>query len=79
MKVLLTRFRKVASLILTLDKNISLQSIASVIRLKVSSKKGHGALNIIKSLKNVVNSLTSRVKPWVIQSFLTFGSMDRTP
>ena len=25
-----------------------------------------------------VNPLTPRVKPWVIQSFLTFDSMDRT-
>ena len=25
-----------------------------------------------------VNTLTPRVKPWVIQSFLTFDSMDRT-
>ena len=25
-----------------------------------------------------VNSLTPRVKPWVMQSFLTFDSMDRT-
>ena len=25
-----------------------------------------------------VNPLTLRVKPWVIQSFLTFDSMDRT-
>ena len=26
-----------------------------------------------------INTLTPRVKPWVIQSFLTFDSMDRTP
>ena len=26
-----------------------------------------------------VNPLTARVKPWVIQSFLTFDSKDRTP
>ena len=26
-----------------------------------------------------VNPLTPRVKPWVIQSFLTFDPMDRTP
>ena len=27
---------------------------------------------------HLFNPLTSRVKPWVIQSFLTFDSMDRT-
>ena len=27
---------------------------------------------------NEINPLTARVKPWVIQSFLTFASIDRT-
>ena len=30
------------------------------------------------SCKEIMNPLTNRVKPWVIQSFLTFDSMART-
>ena len=30
------------------------------------------------SIDLLVKSLTPRMKPWVIQSFLTFDSMDRT-
>ena len=35
-----------------------------------------GSLCVI--LIGIVNSLTPRVKPWVIQSYLTFDSIDRT-
>ena len=34
---------------------------------------------VLESCPGIYNNpLTSRVKPWVIQSFLTFDSMDRT-
>ena len=34
---------------------------------------------LFNSLLQRSNSLTARVKPWVMESFLTFDSMDRTP
>ena len=44
----------------------------------VVSRRGHERKQNKHVTKLNFNPLTPRVKPWVIQSFLTFDSMDRT-